>query len=343
MKRNIVGAFASLLLLISGRLTELRAQYLHSAQPYATNLSINPAFAGMNSNMRFTLKTRYQWPQVSGAIISNQLMGDYRIPKSKSGLGLLIYQDQAGTAGLTRLEATASYAYHTRMTKKYYFGGGLGVGYGYQRLDAEKLVFGDQYSNNAQLMGPSQEDISRYRSDGYLSVNAGGVVYNNQFWFSLAGYHLNYPDQGFEGAPSYLPGKFVINTGYKLFINDYYSGNRTYELSLTPALIFTKEGGLRKLDAGLYLQSTPFHAGVILRGLPVGNEFGYSRSVTLLGGAALQHFLVAYSYDMPLGANNLQVGGAHELSLLFERVDYNKLFKRRVFDKSFRLIACPKF
>ena len=196
-----------------------RGQNLFVSQPYATNLTINPAFAGIRADMHAALKYRNQWPKLPGTFVTNLLQADLRLPRYRSGAGISLFHDQAGPSGLTRTEATVSYAYHTPLSKRFTMSGGLGAGYGVQKVQFGDLVFGDQLSADGSLTSPTLENASHFNPIKYLNLQAGTIIYDNRFWLGLSAFHLNRPNQGFSRARSLVPVKYVITTGYKFFIN----------------------------------------------------------------------------------------------------------------------------
>ena len=167
-------------------------------------------------------------------------------------------------------------------------------------------------------------------------------MYNNNFWVSLSAYHLNQPDVGFN-VTSKLKAKVLVNGGYKFVLNKYYYLNKPYEWSVTPSLTYTQQGTFKKSDVGIYATYTPFTLGVLYRGLPPLSNYGYEEAVVVIAGITFDPLKLGYSYDVPLSGFGASAGGGHEISLSFEKVDYNKIFKKRVSGKNYKRIACPSF
>lgn len=328
----------SLLLLFSGSAVVM-AQDIHLSQQYAGRLFLNPAFAGAEGDMRAVLSYRNQWPSLGAGFTTNQLSADFRLRDQGSALGLVVATDRAGSAGFTRLQLGGIYAYHLRLSEELTFSGGLQGSYGSQRVDYASLIFGDQLSEEGQVQHPSAE-LNLYDPVSYLSVAAGGLLYTNSFWLGAAAYHLNRPDIGFATL-SELPLKLVANTGYRFTVYSYYEEERVHEFSFTPTLTYTQQGEFRKTDLALYTTYTPMTLGFLYRGIPLGPSLEMDRSIAVVVGVAVKSFRVGYSYDVAgFGA---QAGGAHELSLTFEKVDYDKIFKKQQSRKNYNQIACPAF
>ncbi len=329
-----------LLLLLSGRAAVL-AQDIHLSQQYAGRLFLNPAFAGAQGDMRAVLSYRNQWPSLGTGFVTNQLSADYRLRDQGSALGLVVATDQAGSAGFTRLQLGGIYAYHLRLSEDLTFSGGLQGSYGSQRIDYASLIFGDQLSEEGQVQNPSAE-VNLYTPVSYLSVAAGGLLYTDSFWFGAAAYHLNRPDIGFATL-SELPLKLVANTGYRFTLYRYFEEDRVHEFSFTPTLTYTQQGEFRKTDFALYTTYSPMTLGLLYRGIPLGPSLGMDQSLAAVVGVAIKSFRVGYSYDVTVAGFGAQAGGAHELSLTFEKVDYDKIFRKQPSRKNYKQIACPAF
>jgi type IX secretion system PorP/SprF family membrane protein len=315
------------------------AQDPHFSQQYTSRLRLNPAFAGLTSEVSATAAYRNQWPTLSGSFISNYLAGDFRLGESKNSVGTQILLDQAGASGFTHFEFKGIYSYRTRISKKMAVSAGLEASYNSRKTDFNSLVFGDQLSDDGVVNEFSAE---KPFSDPvkYLSLGAGGILYTDQLWVSLGLNHLNQPDLG-NYSLDRLPIRTVLNSGYKFYARALYSENKLYELSFTPTVTFTRQGPLNNLDLGLYTLFTPVTVGILYRGLPLGTNT--EQAVVFIAGVQLDQFRFAYSYDLGLSGLSAASGGAHEISLAFHQVDYTKIFKNRARNKNSLEIACPAF
>jgi type IX secretion system PorP/SprF family membrane protein len=317
------------------------AQDMQLSQQYAGRLFLNPAFAGAQADMNATMSYRRQWPGLSGGFTTNQLSGDYRFNNQGSALGLAILTDKVGASGLARLNLNAIYAYHLQVGEDLTFSGALQGTYGSQRVDFGALLFGDQFSGDGRVQNPSAE-VNFHDPVSYLSVSAGGLLYSNSFWVGLAAFHMNQPDIGFATL-SELPVRLVANGGYKFSFSSYYEDNRLQEFSITPTITYMQQGEFHKTELALYTTYTPMTLGVLYRGFSPGPSLGFDQSVAAIVGFALKSFKVGYSYDLTLAGIGAQTGGSHELSLRFEKVDYEKILKKRQSRKNYNQIACPAF
>jgi len=341
-----VRGLAAAFLLVSGMAV---AQDAHFSQQYVSKVRLNPAFTGLTAEAAANLSYRNQWPTLSGSFISNHLSGEMRIKKSKSAVGFVLLHDKAGSSALTTFELSGLYSYHTKISKNLAVSAGLQAGYGSRKVDFASFTFGDQLTDDGQQSQVSQETIV-YDPVRYMSIGAGGILYSDQFWISIGTFHLNQPDLGFA-QNSVLPIKSVINAGYKFYAYTYTSQNKFYELSFTPTATATFQGPFSKLDLGLYTLYTPVTVGILYRGLMPNELFTGNKdlpvsrenSIVFIGGVQLNQVKFSYSYDLGLSGISAVSGGAHEISLAFEKIDFTKIFRARALNKKYLQIACPAF
>lgn len=330
-----------ILCLIAGIVFRSKAQDIHFSQQYASRLHLNPAYAGLHADYSAILTYRKQWPDLPGAFVTNQFAGYYRLKNESTSVGLVMALDKAGAAGLANFQIGGIYAYQAIINEKLAFSAGMQVSYGSQRVDYSELTFADQFNDNGST-NPNSLELNIYEPVHFASAEIGGILYNNNFWVSLSAYHLNQPQTGFDFT-SELKAKVLLNGGYKFVLNKYYYLNKPYEWSITPSLTYAQQGKFKKSDIGLYATYTPFTLGGLYRGIPVLSNYGYDHTFVIITGVVLDPVKIGYSYDVPLSGFGARVGGGHEISLSFEKIDYNKIFKKRVSGKNYKRIACPSF
>lgn len=330
-----------ILFLLCGLAVGGTAQDLHFSQQYATRLHLNPAYAGLHADYSGTLSHRRHWLTPGNAFITNQFAGYYRLPNERTTAGLVLATDKAGANGLVNFQVGGLYAYQSNINEHLAFSAGLSLSYHSRRIDRSALTFGDQLNEDGTV-NPVSREIAVYNPVNFLSIGTGGTLYNRNFWLSVAASHLNQPNIGF-GDLSRLPAKVQLNGGYKFVLQQYYYRNKPYEWSVTPSITYTQQGPYKKSDVGLYATYTPLTLGVLYRGLPVISNYGYDHSLVLITGIIFDPVKIGYNYDVPLSPYGNQNGGAHEISLSFEKIDYDKIFKKRISGKNYKRIACPSF
>ncbi|WP_224744192.1 PorP/SprF family type IX secretion system membrane protein [Pontibacter aquaedesilientis] len=315
-------------------------QDAHFTQQYANRLYLNPAFSGLGRSWSVAVAHRNQWPSLNGSFVTNQISGDYRFDGTKSAIGLVLQQDKAGIGGLQKLQAALAYAYHTGLTDNLAFSAGLQTTVSSLRVNYDNLVFGDQLSDFGQTALTSAEAL-HFEPSSYLSFAVGGLLYNNQFWVGLNASHLNQPSFGFTETTK-LPLRFVANAGYK-FLLPTGLRQKNAEFSVSPAVNFTHQQNSSSTDFALYTIYAPLSLGIIYKGVPITGGAEQDQSLGVITGIALDRLRIGFSHDIGLKGFGRQAGGANEISLVFEQLDFGNLFGGRHAPKINHNIVCPAF
>ncbi|MGI4736816.1 MAG: PorP/SprF family type IX secretion system membrane protein [Janthinobacterium lividum] len=324
-----------------------RAQDVYFSQPLANRQALNPAFAGLLDDYSTTLSFRNQHPTLAGTFQTVQLAGDIRLPTVglHHALGLLVSQDRTGEVGYTRFEATAQYAYHTRLTRDLALSGGASVGYGRQRVGYDNFVFGDQFAADGSVVGPSAENIAAYPPSNYLTLGVGAVLYAEQAWLSVSGQHLNRPNLGFA-TQAELPLRLNVSGGYKFFVQRPTIGrgtNDAREISFSPVASYTRQGGSQRSEAGLYFNAQPVTLGAVYRNLNFTGNGGTQHVLAAIVGVEYGDFRLGYSYDVGLSQLAQDLGGAHEITFTLRAFDKAESAYRRLRRRNYPLTPCPSF
>jgi type IX secretion system PorP/SprF family membrane protein len=309
-------------------------------QQYANRLYLNPAFSGLGRSWSVAVAHRNQWPSLNGSFVTNQVAGDYRIEGTKSAIGMVRQQDRAGIGGLQKLQASLAYAYHTGLTENLAFSAGLQSSIASLRVNYDNLIFGDQLTDNGQTALGSAEAL-HFDPASYLSFAVGGILYNNKFWTGLSVSHLNQPSFGFDETTK-LPLRFVANAGYKFYLPTAL-GSSIREFSISPAVNFTQQQNFSRADLALYTIYSPLALGVIYKGVPVIGGAEQDQSLGIIAGISLNQLRIGFSHDVGVKGFGRQAGGANEISLVFEQLDFNNLFTGRRLSKINHNIVCPAF
>lgn len=331
---------AAVLLSLSGLTAQ--AQDVFFSQPYATRLHLNPAFTGLLDDASVTLAYRSQYPTLIGTLQTSQLAADYRFKDQRSAVGLLISADRGGSLDMTRFEGGFTYAYRAKLSNGLYVSAGAHAAYGSQRISYGNLVFGDQYDANGQLLGNSAEQIPQvYEPVHYATLGIGGLFYTENFWGGLAASHLNQPVVGRADA-TILPLRLSVHGGYKYYFLKTTVKRQYREVSLSPTVAYTYQGGSERAEVGLIGTWTPLTAGLTWRGVTPGPGQTQQSLVALLG-VAWNGFRFAYSYDVSLSRFSREVGGAHEVTLCLQKIDLLEAGYRRLRRKNYAAPPCPTF
>ena len=307
------------------------------SQFYANPMYLNPALAGTSEQHRVVGNFRDQWPSIPGSFVSFSLSYDVNIPEANSGLGFYINRDQAGSGSLSTTTIGGIYAYDIKVNSNFAIRPALGVAFGSRAVDISKLRFGDQL-----LTGNDISVQSNVMNDqvGYMDLSTGVIMYTKDLWFGYSMFHINKPNNSLLGQTNIIDPLHSMHFGYRLPVSR--TVKREVVRSLTIAANYKSQGEWDQVDLGMYYFVKPFVMGVWYRGIPIlkGYKPGYKNSdaIVLLAGVHFNNVKFAYSYDITISEIWGNTGGAHELSIIYERENpHKKRRKRRI------KLACPKF
>lgn len=315
------------------------AQDPQFSQFYSAPLYLNPAFAGSGSEHRYTVNFRNQWPQLPKAFQTYAVSYDRNVAKLRSGFGLLVMADKAGSAGLTTTTVAGTYAYRLQLGENLMVSPAVQFGFSNRNLNMDKLVFGDQLDFGGSWSSTVDPDFKRLQGNNYFDVSSGLLVYNRIFWAGLAVYHMNQPNQSFLGEQDELPMKTTLHAGVRIPL---YRGPKKLDRisSISPSFIFKKQGAFNQLDVGLHFNYNPIMVGLWYRGIPVQKNASQRinhDAITGLFGLRFKEIDIGYSYDFTISQLGFASGGAHELSMIYHFDVYKKTRKRR----NEKFIPCP--
>jgi type IX secretion system PorP/SprF family membrane protein len=315
------------------------AQDAQFSQFYAAPSYLNPAFTGVTAQHRAVLNYRHQWPTIPGAFTSYNFAYDYNADALKSGIGIAVTRDNAGSGALRYTNIAGSYAYQININNTFFINPGVQVGMTTRDLDIDRLVFGNQMQNGG-LQGAPNATYYNYQKTKYYDINSGVLAYNKLFWAGFAVHHLNEPNQSLLGVESRLPRKYSLHGGYRFRLYNIYSTK--WDKSVLAAFNYKAQDKFDQLDLGMYYEQSPMIVGVWYRGIPMlkGYQPGYQNNdaLTVLVGVILEKFRIGYSFDSTISKLVYRTGGSHEISLVYEIA--NK--KRRVKQNKKR-VPCAKF
>lgn len=143
-------------------------------------LFINPGYAGSREALSGTLVARTQWMGMAGAPVTQSLTLHSALPNVKVGLGLQIYNDQAGPMHNTGINAT--YAYHITVNDKTKLSIGItgmlnNISVGWSSINIEKPA-DPAFSGNAAMswVGDASTGIYLYKTRFYLGLSANHLL-----------------------------------------------------------------------------------------------------------------------------------------------------------------------
>lgn len=326
-KRNLV--LLIYILLIS---TQLWSQKVQFSQYYAAPLVLSPSYTGMKDGSRIIMNYRDQWPSIPGTFTTYAFSYDQYFSRMKSGLGLLVVRDEAGSGNLNLTDIGLLYSYDITVTRKIHVRPGIKFKYGQRGIEIAKLIFGDQLEIDGNHASSSSEYVAALNKKGYIDVDASALVYSSKYWGGFTVAHLMRPNQSLLGTEAQLPMKWTLFGGYRLPIKGNRLRSREVTESITFSMLYQFQDGHDQLDLGAYWKKLPFTFGLWFRGLPIaGIQRGYEKidAVIVLVGFQVYDLKFGYSFDYTLSGLIGTTGGSHEISIIYEFNKNAKLRRKR--------------
>lgn len=295
-------------------------------QFYSNPVYLNPALAGSSGCPRVSLNYRNQWPQLTGNYITYAAAYDSYFKNVSGGVGLVALHDMQGPGTIQTSMLGASYSYYLKVNRKFRLMFGTQAAYYQKFLDWSQLTFGDMIDPRRGFIYQTGDVPRGNGRRGFFDVSAGMVGFTKNFYFGIAGHHLNRPDESLILGQSRLPVKITGHLGANIKIGQ--RGRYSSTTTLSPNIIYQYQNGFQQLNIGAYLKYESFTLGAWYR-----NKDAFILTV----GITTDKYRIGYSYDLTVSQlGNGVSGGSHEVSL-----GINLKCKKRVND--FRKLSCPSF
>lgn len=297
-----------------------KAQDPEFTQFYANPLYLNPALAGSNICPRVAINYRNQWPGISGTYVTTSASIDRYVFGIKSGIGLLVTNDNAAQGTLKTTNVSAIYSKQIQVTRNFSINAGLQATYGQKSIDWSKLTFGDMIDERRGFVYNSDE-VSARTKRSFVDFSAGAVMFSKYVFVGFAAHHLTQPDEGLIYS-SKLPVKFTGHAGATIPV-----GSKSSETTVSPNILYQQQQDFRQLNLGIYVTK-----GALVGGLWYRNNDAF----ILLVGFTHGVFKAGYSYDVTVSKLTNASAGSHEIS-----VGMNFFCKKP--KPKYRPSTCPSF
>ncbi len=322
---------------------EVQGQRVQFSQYYAAPLSLSPSYVGLINGSRIVFNYRDQWPNIPGTFTTYAASFDHYLDRLRSGVGISVVRDVAGSGRLSRTDIGLLYSYDIKVNRYWRVRPGIKFKYAQRGIEMAKLIFGDQLDNNGVIIASSRDLKSAVNKKSFIDVDASALVYHSRFWAGITVSNMLQPDQSLLNEVSKTPIKFTVFGGTMLPIKG--NKRRKHEIteSVTFGVLYQNQDMHDQLDLGAYWHKQPFTLGLWFRGIPgMGKQLGYEAldAVVVLLGFEIYNLKFGYSYDYTLSKlNQSATGGSHEISLIYLFNQNLKLRRntRRV------TIPCPDF
>jgi len=317
-------------------------------QYFSAKLFLNPALSA--SETATTVSTNYRTQAKSTVIPYKTSQVSVIIPfikessitnKHDGGVGISVYNDNAGEGNFKTLGAYLSYAFNFPISydgKSTILSFGIQGGLVQKQVDLTDLQWGSQYQPFVGYVSTvvGESDLDLVQNNMYPDFNAGFLISYNGAKTSLkrnlnyhiggAVYHLNTPNESFlSEIESTLPRQIRLHAGMEWKIKD--------KFKLSPNSLFIQQGDVRHINAGMYLsyQVVPYGTNVFTRETEflIGSWYRFSDSFIFMTGLHNNNLTFGFSYD--LNGSNLRSSsqglGAYEISLTISQFKKSRLKK----------------
>lgn len=292
------------------------------SQFYANQLYLNPALAGSARCPRVTLNYRNQWPGIPATYVTYSASYDQYVDALQGGIGIQAYHDRAGTGIINTNHISGMYAYQLAIDRNISLKAGFQATYYQRSIDWSQLTFGDQIHRRYGFIYQTQETPITGNVNE-LDFSAGLLVFTQTLYFGFASHHLTEPNESFFSTESPLPRKYTAHGGALIPLDKRFPD----EGSISPNIIYQRQGEFNHLNLGLYVNRGPITGGVWYR---------WNDALIFLVGLYTEAFRFGYSYDVTVSRLGTQTRGSHEISVTM-------MFPCKQKRRKFRQMQCPKF
>ncbi len=276
----------------------------HFSQYYAYPLWLNPGLTGaIDGNYRVTAMYRSQWGGISNPFSTPAVSADIVTNKNVS-LGVNIMNQRAGNIGYSYMTGYLSMAYNGVRFGYHQISMGMALGALNRKFDQSKFQTGDQW-NAATGFNPGGVSGETLTKTSAIAFDAGvGAVYYDgtpgkkaNLFGGVSAYHLTQPTDPFftEGGEK-MPMRLTVHGGFKYNVNE--------NLSITPNLLYMRQGQSSEKMAGAYAQMRVNEITDFL----VGANYRFKDAFSPYVGVYYKNYMISASYDV--NASDLgKVGG----------------------------------
>ncbi len=290
-----------------------KAQDLPYSHFVASGIYLNPSLAGSNLCPRFKLFHREQWTAVPRSYSSTHVFFDWFSHRIDSGIGFSYKNDSQGDGIIQSHSLRAAYSKPITLDVNWLMHAGLYAAYSLRQLNWNKLYFSDQLDPNHGFINQTGVEMPEHTTIHYPDFGAGfSFSYRERLYFGFAANHLSMPKINYYDIYSErLNIKYSGHLGYVFYLqDDWHEREWEKNASLTPNILFEKQGYFYHVTAGLYFSKQPVFGGLWVR-----HAFENFDAIVFNVGFQQPRYKVGYSYDMTISPLTVRSsGGSHELS-----------------------------
>ena len=206
-----------LILLFTLSLKWLIGQDPQFSQFYSNYLYLAPSFSGLIENNRVAINYRKQWPAIAHGYNTYSVSFDKYFEKFRSGLGILILRDEAGSGRLRSTNFGIQYSFDFKVGTFWHIRPGMHFLYTERAINFDDLLWADQISVSENA--PATAEVLPMNRVGDLDFSASTLAYSEKFWFGFCVDHLLRPN-------------------HSLYFHDDEDGNPAHEQNLSDMNIY---------------------------------------------------------------------------------------------------------
>jgi type IX secretion system PorP/SprF family membrane protein len=350
------------------------AQDPASSQFFFNQLYVNPAFAGINNDLRAGLNYRRQWLKIPSKFETYNFWGDIYVPSYHGGLGIIANQDVSGEGFLKTTSLGIIQSFEFTIPKIINFRTGFNISGVSKTIDINRLEFTDQFDPVLGKIYRSNIDRSYTAPRNFIDISSGFTLQlmpikkreyeiTNMFGYSVS--HINEPNESLSGAENkFLPRKhtFHVTLNFQFGSGQGKNPNLSKTWRICPNFIYERQGNTTEngsfffarkaqfstISFGVYTMLDPFIGGLFFRKKKM-TAARDNDCVAILVGLKKTNgnnaiFRISYSYDITISNLASNTAGTHEVSCYMEFKNHSLINKKRKKRKqSQRIIDCSHF
>jgi type IX secretion system PorP/SprF family membrane protein len=311
------------------------SQDIHFSMFNYSPLTLNPANAGADDEIRVNLNYRSQWKSVTSQFKTMAGSYDMRISKVGNGYlagGLNFFNDKAGDSQMGITQANLSLAYHLKLADEHTIGLGLMGGYAQRSMTSSALTWGNQYDgmsyNSTLLTGESAVgDFAKSFFDlgtGVVYTFQKGEKYStgNDHLAANVGFsvmHVHSPDMSFYGStPDLLYRKYLFHANGLI-------GIPNSRISFAPGIMFARQGSAQELMIGTNIRyrlvEDSRYTGIIKgASLSLGTWFRTGDAMVFTSLLQMAGYSIGFAYDYNISPLREASNGKGGIEMCFKFV-----------------------
>jgi len=322
---------AAIILILFSWQRAIHAQDLEFSQFFNASLYLNPAFAGADIGPRFALNYRNEWAGLGNAYISYAASYDQHFDALDGGIGVLVVSDQQANGIYVGNSATGVYSYQINLSKKFTLQAAASVAVVQKRIQNDKLIFAENINpNDGSIISSGSIDLPDRPSRTFPDFGAGFLFFTQKTFFGFSVKHLTSPNESLLSAQnSPLAYRLAGNFGVEF----HSKSTKKIPLFFSPNIFLASQSKFKQLTFGAILGIGVFYGGFSYR-----TTFTNADAIIVMTGLQKGVFKFGYSFDATVSGLKGNTSGSHELSLVFNFHDSEKVLKKQHTKKTWQ---CP--